>query len=1477
KLKVNRGGWRGGYRGRGRGRGGSFGGWNQNEHEGGFGRGRGGGGTADRGGHESGQGRGRGQISAEQKAQISAAARPTTIQIASDGTDDIIVASSATDEIRYLATMAVNKKEFAFRGQWQICRFVNSCLLNLSNHHNVDTSGLLLAFASASGSSRLKEILMMPMGINEVLSSSRLSFQFVILPFIGVLTRESICQSTVGNESNMIYATVYAYRQKFIEEGVIPCMQQVLSRGSLAASSPATHQTQLVLEHMCVVTSLSCALLAVVRLVYQLITRIHDARATLVTTVMTLVAQAQMCAQISNGTDRDRFINKILAREVNRLQKIVSDTKDAIIPFLDETVADLNVRPANEHNMVHLRNTYDPPGKISAKGPRHDNDFVDISEISLLPTQQEITCSREPFLPSNGIQDAPHFLAHGWKRQVDIHFRLYREDMMQPLRESILAFLYTLQRTPVGKENHLLKPKELRKALGDNASLNVYGDVQLMGLNMDKKSNCSIKIQFAQPHQTLGLTRKSQRVEFWERSRNRLMQGGLVCLVSRATGHSSGDNDALSSSFQLILAVVGWRDTDALSVDDKVARIRITLADPQQYLLLLNTESQTLCNQWFLVESPGAYFGAYRPILLALQQCIPASLPFGKYLAPTLEEQAEISIVKGFVDPPIYARAPTFQYDLSVLLKGRSCQLDVNSTTSVQQAIDALQHNSTLDDTQATALVDTLCREVALINGPPGTGKTWIGIALMEVLLANKAQSDCGPILCICYTNHALDQFLEHLLDKDIPKIVRVGARSKSARLEKYNLQTLMGTIDRPYHVRSALRDIKSELESNAEEMGDLEEALRGDCVKWENMHTYLLQDYPDLYAQFIKSSSDPSHTFNLAGDEDLEENDDDESGEFTRVEDKKFRNLHLFDRWKLGQDIQEKTRWNASAKENLEALSKKSSRRRFKKKSKKKHYAALVDRENVGNLQSPVYQTIPSTNRPVPLLLDSDIWGMSMKERQRLIDHWRPEMQETLMTRLSTAVKNVQTLNVAKNSAFDEIRRGILRECSVVGMTTNGAAKSQELIKKLAPKIIICEEAGEVLESHILSALSSSTQHLILIGDHKQLRPQIETYNLSSDSPKVKNPLPMSVLTTQRRMRPCISNLIRGPLYPDLVDGGGVREYPPVCGMGKDLYFMNHAHPEDAKDAYGMQSFSNRFEVQMAKALATYLIKNGYDQPGDIAILTPYLGQLSKLRDALKNVVMVVLDDRDQEQLDQMALEEGINEDQETVHAPGGAAIGVKKLSLQSHITLRTIDNYQGEEAKIIIISLVRNDATNDSTTSGRIGFLKSPNRTNVLLSRAQHGMFIIGNAAQMENEKNGIWPSVIKELRAHDRIGNGFPLMCKNHPETFRTVESAEQLIAVAPCAGCDLNCGHGMPPGRHRTSPNQVPPAMQSPPLHLPARVSQDMQRSMWKLHGDHGADGTQLRSYPRQAQMPPEEESFHNRLQSRSHSRLAILRA
>lgn len=48
---------------------------------------------------------------------------------------------------------------------------------------------------------------------------------------------------------------------------------------------------------------------------------------------------------------------------------------------------------------------------------------------------------------------------------------------------------------------------------------------------------------------------------------------------------------------------------------------------------------------------------------------------------------------------------------------------------------------------------------------------------------------------------------------------------------------------------------------------------------------------------------------------------------------------------------------------------------------------------------------------------------------------------------------------------------------------------------------MVLVEEAAEVLEAHVLVCLSSNTQHVILIGDHEQLRPKPNLYELQAIS----------------------------------------------------------------------------------------------------------------------------------------------------------------------------------------------------------------------------------------------------------------------------------------------------------------------------------------------------------------------------------------
>jgi hypothetical protein len=99
----------------------------------------------------------------------------------------------------------------------------------------------------------------------------------------------------------------------------------------------------------------------------------------------------------------------------------------------------------------------------------------------------------------------------------------------------------------------------------------------------------------------------------------------------------------------------------------------------------------------------------------------------------------------------------------------------------------------------------------------PHAGKTYVGVQLMRLLLhntrnkhtlaarrgapgipndeagdlLNTRKPEVGPILCVCFTNHALDSFLEGMLDAGVPvtSMVRCGARSKSERLEACNVR----------------------------------------------------------------------------------------------------------------------------------------------------------------------------------------------------------------------------------------------------------------------------------------------------------------------------------------------------------------------------------------------------------------------------------------------------------------------------------------------------------------------------------------------------------------------------------------------------------------------------------------------------------------------------------------------------------------
>ncbi|KAG8908575.1 hypothetical protein FRC01_007332 [Tulasnella sp. 417] len=347
------------------------------------------------------------------------------------------------------------------------------------------------------------------------------------------------------------------------------------------------------------------------------------------------------------------------------------------------------------------------------------------------------------------------------------------------------------------------------------------------------------------------------------------------------------------------------------------------------------------------------------------------------------------------------------------------------------------------------------------------------------------------------------------------------------------------------------------------------------------------------------------------------------------------------------------------------------------------------------------------------------------------------------------------------------------------------GAARLTELLRSVAPRVLLVEEAGQVLEAHVLASLTPSIQHMILIGDPLQLRPSIENYQLSADNPGIgqvyqfdrslmerlsSSELRMSRLDVQRRMRPEISELIRCTLYPFLIDNDVVMGRPSIRGMAKNVFFLDHRHAEGGAGEDSV-SKTNAFEVDMIRDLVLHLLRQGtYTKTGDIVVLCAYLGQLVKLRKAFEGEVVTVVDERDIAKLLDHRDEEDV---------AGIVENAVQQVSIDSAVQLKTVDNFQGEEGRIVILSLARNSGGNPANRG--IGFLKSKNRTNVALSRAREGMYILGNADDLAQSE--MWRGVIVELKRQEAIGPAIPIACHRHPQKVTLISAPGQIARHAP----------------------------------------------------------------------------------------------
>ncbi|GJE96154.1 NFX1-type zinc finger-containing protein [Phanerochaete sordida] len=1058
-----------------------------------------------------------------------------------------------------------------------------------------------------------------------------------------------------------------------------------------------------------------------------------------------------------------RLVIKHLSEELDRLADIVNreQARKGGRPLISgpSQAARLHRQQARVAQLVV---GYEPAGALRSQGSRHDNDFVDISQIEIPPTHDELLSDCPPCLPAN-LPDAPHHLpAYSMERHIDVQFRLLREELVAPLRNSAAIIAADLKAMATNAKHgrrpqleHLLKSRGgTYKTSGfDSAFFHIYTGAAFIDATAEKRE-ITVGVRIDTP--PTGAARDKvvrKRLEYWANCR-RLNPGSLVLLVV--------PGDEAPRLFLGVVSSSAWDLAGSARANNWQVALRVSFLDPEVELMALRRHT---LHDAFLVDN-NILYEATRPFLSRLQTTDPADIPFARYLTAG-ESLAEVE-----VPPPMYATAPKFRFKLGCLAKPGEqhlvADLDVLQERSSAIARRQLRDHSTLDPSQIDAILHSIMSEVSLIQGPPGTGKSYTGRELIRLL----KQSGMRPILLMAQTNHAVDhQVADVVLSGITRRVARLGSQSKNEVVNDFTLEKLEQDADRLFpNWRRALNSTFAEMKGIEEEMILVMRFMQCRRPSWKVMQRHLEKHFGKQVQALLHP---PPWIKALVEHLKLDETEHGEwqtKGNRRRDQEVKQYKGTVYGSWREGADLD---LLGASGPSATHLLSR---------------------------LRAPAGLKVPASSRDLDVLKSiRELWSMSLSERKKLAQFWEDHARTTVFDecreRYGKLRLTYQILCAEINDLRDEKRRRILSGMDLIACTTTGAARSTSLLASVAPKVLIVEEAGQVLEAHVLAALVPSVQHVIFIGDPEQLRPNVTNFSLSMEHPTGRElfkfdrslmerladeSLPMTQINIQRRMRPAISHLIRTILYPALEDHPLVHEYPHVRGMRSDVFFLDHRHPE-ASPEESVSKF-NMHEVAMIKDFVRYLLRQGdYSQPGDIAVLCAYLGQAQKVRSALRDIrVGVAMDERDVEQLALKDMDDTLT----TVD-----------VVVTDQIELGTVDIFQGREAKIVIVSLVRNTGT-DECESAKIGFLKSSNRIDVTLSRAKYGLFILGNTSNLR--KNPTWSTILDEMESHGQIGAGLPIICPRHAEQAYVVSEPGELEEFAPAGGCRLPCLMKMPCG-------------------------------------------------------------------------------
>lgn len=214
------------------------------------------------------------------------------------------------------------------------------------------------------------------------------------------------------------------------------------------------------------------------------------------------------------------------------------------------------------------------------------------------------------------------------------------------------------------------------------------------------------------------------------------------------------------------------------------------------------------------------------------------------------------------------------------------------------------------------------------------------------------------------------------------------------------------------------------------------------------------------------------------------------------------------------------------------------------------------------------------------------------------------------------------------------------------------------------------------------------------------------------------------ATLTEQRRMDPAIAEIVSKAFYDGKLITEANRalsaeqEAPPILQTGSlprsPVVVVDFPHVSSTGRAENFENarprWHNPSEVDAVIDVLRLLRANVSDIPPSLAILSPYKAQVDKLHQRVSAGLA-----GDLAHLKQFASAQS-----------NGAFVG-------------TVDSFQGSEADVVILSLVRNNAM----TGGRaLGFLRDRRRMNVALSRAKWQLFLVGSLSFLREAVRGVNP---------------------------------------------------------------------------------------------------------------------------------------